>query len=438
MLKQRINNFFKKNFIEVDEELWADLQFKMLLENVFKVKTASIIGLAFMLILLILDYKRYLAGKIDFGNIYWYLFLTHIALILLVIPLTIIEVKKDKITSGQYPYSRQVIMLWMVIMAVISILMAAFSVLERGSMVMYALYIMMMNSVLTLFHSDRAYLNVVSFLVFMAAVYVVNREIDERFITILLESFGVTFITFSLSTHVYNMMLKEVHSERKLVEKNKQIEKARAESNKLLLNILPEKVAKELMEKGSVQPMNYKSTTVMMIDFVGFSKISNSLSSEELVQNLDYCFTGFDRIIKKHGVEKIKTIGDGYLCVGGIPTISHDHHEKTILAAFDILDFLKEYKKNQLEKNSPYFEGRIGIHTGSLTAGVVGETKFAYDVWGDTVNIAARLESSGEAGKINISKDTYELVSGKFQCEHRGELPIKNLGSIEMYFVKNL
>jgi len=436
MLRKRLSYFFKKNFIHVEDEIWPVVQFRLLIENVFKVKTACVIGLVFMLFLLVLDYKRYSEHKIIIGNIYWYLFLTHISLITLVIPLMLIEWKKEKIRAGTYPYSSEIIMVWMAIIAIDLMLMAAFSILERGSIAMYILYIILMNFVLTLFHSDRAMLNILSLLVFMIAVYIVHPQIDERYLTIFFEALSITFIAFSLSTHIFNMMVKEVISEQVLLDKNRQIEEARAKSQELLLNILPASVAEELIRDGKVQPRNYQSATVMMIDFVGFSKISKGMSSEELVKNLDYCFRNFDRIIKSFGVEKIKTIGDGYLCVGGLPEVTKDHPEKVIQAAFGILAFLETYKKEQLEKKQPFFEGRIGIHTGSLTAGVVGETKFAYDIWGDTVNIAARLEAGGEVAKVNISKATKALIEGQFETIYRGELPIKNMGNIDMYFAQ--
>ncbi len=436
MLKNRIQQFFKKNFIIIKEEYWADLQFKMLVENIFKVKSASIIALAFMAFLLFIDVKRFQNGLLIKGSIYWSLFILHLSIILHVIPLLLINLNKEKIRSGAYKYSRQIVMLWIVIVAGILLVMAALSILDRGSILLYALYIMLVNFVLILFHPDRAMLNIVSFIVFMIMVYLVHPYFDITYFIYFLETFAITFMAFSLSTHTYNMMVKEVTNENKLLEQKSQIEKAQAESNRLLLNILPATVAEELIKNDKVQPRNYTSATVMMIDFVGFSRISSTLSSEALVQTLDYSFTAFDRIIKKYGVEKIKTIGDGYLCVGGIPTETEDHPQQVILAAFEILDFLQKWKTEKEQKNEPYFEGRIGIHTGALTAGVVGETKFAYDIWGDTVNVAARLEAGSEAGKINISKTTFELIKDKFQCQHRGALPIKNLGTIEMYFVE--
>jgi class 3 adenylate cyclase len=156
----------------------------------------------------------------------------------------------------------------------------------------------------------------------------------------------------------------------------------------------------------------------------------------DLVNKIDYCFSAFDQILPKYGLEKIKTLGDGYLCVGGVPTPSTDHPEQVIYAAMEILRFLDDWKLECQATKDIYFEGRIGIHTGPLIAGVVGKTKFAFDIWGDTVNIAARLESNGEAGRVNISKSTFLLVENRFECSHRGKIPIKNQEPIDMYFIE--
>jgi class 3 adenylate cyclase len=174
----------------------------------------------------------------------------------------------------------------------------------------------------------------------------------------------------------------------------------------------------------------------MMLDFKDFSGISRSLTPEGLIAKLDYCFKNFDRITAIYRLEKIKTMGDGYLCVGGVPKSNQTHPFDCIEAAYEMLTFLEEWKTEQMSLNELYFEARIGIHSGPVIAGVVGDKKFAFDLWGDAVNIAARLESSGETGKINISQTTYDLVKHKIACTHRGKIPIKNQEPINMYFVK--
>lgn len=228
-----------------------------------------------------------------------------------------------------------------------------------------------------------------------------------------------------------------IHSHNKLLEeKNKIIREEKHRSEELLLNILPAAIADELKLKGFAAARRYENATVLFTDFQNFSKISEKLSPEELVEELDYCFKAFDSIISKYHLEKIKTIGDAYMCAGGIPSPSAEHPYHVIQAALEIQQFLNTWKAQRIKEGKPYFEARIGIHTGPLVAGVVGDKKFAYDIWGDTVNLASRMESSGEPGKVNVSGSTYALIKDKYTCVHRGKIPAKNKGEIDMYFVQ--
>ncbi|MBK9270024.1 MAG: adenylate/guanylate cyclase domain-containing protein [Saprospiraceae bacterium] len=218
-------------------------------------------------------------------------------------------------------------------------------------------------------------------------------------------------------------------------QRNK-ISKARKRSDELLLNILPGEVAEELKDKGSADAKHFDEVTVMFTDFKGFTQISEKLTPAELVAEIDTCFKAFDYIITKHNIEKIKTIGDAYMCAGGLPLSNKTHAEDVVKAAIEIRKFMLEHFQQRKNEGKVVFEIRIGIHTGPVVAGIVGVKKFAYDIWGDTVNIAARMESSGEAGNINISGRTYELVKDKFKCTHRGKIQAKNKGEIDMYFVE--
>ena len=206
-------------------------------------------------------------------------------------------------------------------------------------------------------------------------------------------------------------------------------------SDRLLLNILPSEIAEELKNTGKVAAKHFDDVTVMFTDFKDFTQISEKLSPDNLVSELDFLFKAFDKIICRHNLEKIKTIGDSYMCAGGLPTANKTHAHDVVNAALELQKFMEMHSQNRKSVDVVLFEIRIGIHTGPVTAGVVGENKFAYDIWGDTVNIASRLESSGEAGKINISRNTYELVKEKFKCVHRGKVKAKNKGEIDMYFV---
>ncbi len=215
------------------------------------------------------------------------------------------------------------------------------------------------------------------------------------------------------------------------------IQKETDKSEKLLLNILPEETALELKLNGKVQAKKFDSVSVMFTDFKDFTRYSHNLTPEELVNSVDFYYSKFDAIIEKCGLEKIKTIGDSYMCAGGLPFPTKDHAEKIMVAAFEIVEFM-ERSKTLKDKHISHFDIRVGVNTGPVVAGVVGSKKFAYDIWGDTVNVASRMESTSMQGKINVSEYTYELIKDKYDCEFRGEINVKNKGMMKMYFVNKL
>ncbi|QKJ65184.1 tetratricopeptide repeat protein [Flavobacterium sp. M31R6] len=212
------------------------------------------------------------------------------------------------------------------------------------------------------------------------------------------------------------------------------IEEERKRSDTLLLNILPEETALELKESGKVVAKRFESVTVLFTDFEGFTQYAENLSPEKLVESVDYYFSKFDAIIEKYDLEKIKTLGDSYMCAGGLPFPTEDHAYKMILVAQEILEFV-QHSNLENPLNHTRFNIRIGINTGPVVAGVVGTKKFAYDIWGDTVNIASRMESNSARGKINISENTFAIIKDSFDCEYRGEVEVKNRGMMKMYFV---
>ena len=218
-------------------------------------------------------------------------------------------------------------------------------------------------------------------------------------------------------------------------QRNK-IGKEKRRSEALLLNILPEETAEELKATGKAKTKSFELVSVLFTDFKNFTQASEILTPEELVEEINYCYSAFDRIITKYGIEKIKTIGDSYMCAGGLPVPNKTNPFDIVVAGLEMVKFIEENKQDRIAKGQPYFELRLGVHSGPVVAGIVGIKKFAYDIWGDTVNTASRMESSGAVGRVNISGTTYEIVKDKFSCTHRGKIEAKNKGVIDMYFVE--
>ena len=229
-----------------------------------------------------------------------------------------------------------------------------------------------------------------------------------------------------------------IYSRLRFVRKSRaQITKEKDRSESLLLNILPEEIARELKEKGRAEARDYDMVSILFTDFKGFTEQSAKLSAADLVSEINHCFEAFDGIIEKYDVEKIKTIGDAYMAAGGLPVPKEDSVKNTVLAALEMQEFIEERKKIKEARGELAFSMRAGIHTGPVVAGIVGVKKFQYDIWGDTVNTASRMESSGEVGKVNISQDTYKLLKDdpQFAFESRGKIEAKGKGEMEMYFV---
>ncbi len=218
----------------------------------------------------------------------------------------------------------------------------------------------------------------------------------------------------------------------------RQIEDEQEKSEKLLLNILPFEIARQLKSKGRAGTRQYKLVSVLFADFKGFSKVSKSLEPKDLVNILDSYFAKFDEIIGKHYLEKIKTIGDAYMCAGGLPLSNKSNPIDALLAGLEIQQYMNSLNDSKVLNNLSVWELRLGIHTGPVVAGVVGRKRVAYDIWGDTVNIASRMEQSGCVGMVNISGATYEYIKDFFDCDYRGKIEAKNLGKVDMYFVNRI
>jgi class 3 adenylate cyclase len=233
---------------------------------------------------------------------------------------------------------------------------------------------------------------------------------------------------------IHNM---EVQKDIEIAEKEKEYHRRlQEETEKILKNVLPVPIVEELKSSGFVKPKRISSATALFTDFVGFTAMSSHTSPEEIVTQLDYCFTGFDKIMDDLGIEKLKTIGDGYMAVAGALTENEKHTELCVEAGLRIQQFMKEYIEMRKEEGKEFWGVRIGIHRGPLIAGVIGNKKFAYDVWGDTVNIASRIESGGLVGMVNISGEVYETVKDQFSCTSAGEVEAKGKGKLSIYTVE--
>jgi class 3 adenylate cyclase len=244
-------------------------------------------------------------------------------------------------------------------------------------------------------------------------------------------SFGIAAFILLIAFIMYKNYRGQKKAYKIIEEANKAILAEQQRSEALLLNILPQEVAAELKNSGKSEARLYNEVSVLFTDFVNFTQTSEKLNPQELVNELHACFSAFDTIIERNGLEKIKTIGDAYMAVCGLPESHEEHAQRTVRAALEIRDFIYERKKNE-----GAFEVRIGINSGQVVAGIVGVKKFAYDIWGDAVNMASRMESSGAAGKVNISLSTYEIVKDDFVCTTRGKISAKNKGEVDMYFVE--
>ena len=250
-----------------------------------------------------------------------------------------------------------------------------------------------------------------------------NKEFQEKF-------------TAELEQQVKERTAEVVEEKAEVERQSFVIQKEKQKSDELLLNILPAEVAEELKEKGHTTAKAFENASILFSDIKGFTHVAEKLTAKELVKEIDTYFSAFDRIMLKFGLEKIKTIGDAYIAAGGLPEGNLANASTVVEAAIAMQIVMKQFGEERAALGDPYFELRIGIHTGPVVAGVVGIKKFQYDIWGDTVNMAARMEQSGVPGKINISQYTYDLIKHDFNCVHRGKVEAKNKGSVDMYFVE--
>jgi adenylate cyclase len=260
-------------------------------------------------------------------------------------------------------------------------------------------------------------------------LYLLQKSKSFRNVLLLILGFAIVVVAL-----MYRRYLENQKQKRALQEKNRQIQDEQQRSDELLLNILPAAIAEELKTGGKAKARRYEQASVLFVDFKSFTKISEQLSPEELVAELDHYFKAFDFITGQYKLEKIKTIGDAYMVASGLSD-RITSPLNVVRAALEMQEFLSDMKYEKSIQNKPIFEARMGIHTGAVVAGVVGVKKFAYDIWGDTVNIAARVQEACEPNQINITEAVYNEIRYSYNCQYRGKLPAKNKGDIDMYYV---
>lgn len=293
-------------------------------------------------------------------------------------------------------------------------------------------YILIENKPLSVFEVGlkvHSSVDSVSETYFFTGDFIKNKTLQPYHVII-----GVMAIVLMIITFFFHRFYRKRDMlEHVLNEKTNELLAEKEKTEKLLSNLLPKGTADELRSKGRADTKKYELATVLFCDIQGFTKIAEEMNPEIMVDMLDSFFFHFDSVVEKLNIEKIKTIGDAYMCAGGIPQKNTTNPVEVVLAALEMLDYMMN-----LQEEQKIWELRVGIHTGPLIAGVVGQKRLSYDIWGDTVNTASRMESSGEAGKINISGQTYKLVKDYFICEYRGKMPVKYKGRIDMYFVKGI
>ena len=408
-----------------DKTLFSDFRLRMQMNNLSNIQTLTIISIVIAIGLGIVDFMRYQNGEMASHPIYKLLFLSHVLFLLMLLPYFIIRLKKKQIEAGNYPHTGKIISLSATVITLICLPMCILGIIDRGSFIMYAIFILVMNFILQMPHKDRIFFNLFSFSVIVGVCIYLFHDTTSVIIVRLLEIIGLTLPAFLIATARYNSQIQQFENEHKIAQQKE-------EADQLLRNILPDEIAAELKANGKVEPKRYAQAGILFTDIVNFSQLSEERSPEQVAIELDKCFRAFDKIVRTYGLEKIKTIGDAYMCVSGVPTEHPDFAERIVDAA----KAMQEWSQNEANQGNPFGHIRIGIHVGPVVAGIVGEDKFAYDIWGKAVNIAARIESAGEIGKINISSELYVLIKNKYKCTYRGQIDVKNMNKFGMYFVE--
>lgn len=416
------------------DHLRHDFMVQMDNKSIDRIQIISWLAFIMYSSLFFLDYRRFQDGLFQENPVYKTLFYLHLSGLAYLIPALATTLAKDKVKATRL--SRGVIF-WLTFAFMTGNLLGQsyYSYHEYQSLSLYMIYVLVTNWTFTMNHPQRMFFNLGSFLLLIVGINIGEAAGNVRGLVSIYEGFFFTIIAFLFGTFDYNLRAAKYLEEQELKTRTAELNAEKKKSDALLLNILPEAAAEELKRYGKTTPQRFELVTVMFTDFLDFTRISSEMNPTTLVDELGTYFAEFDRIADKHGLEKIKTIGDSYMCAGGMSERDADHVIHMIGAALEIRDYMIRVMHEKDLMGIPHFAIRIGIHTGPVVAGVVGLKKFAYDIWGDTVNTASRMELHCEPWKINISQDTLSYLGEHVEYSHRGKIEVKSKGQIDMYYV---
>lgn len=425
------------NFLRIAPEYRIEFKDKIRISNIGSMEILAYMAIFFLFVLMYLDFLRYQDGKMESSYLIFLLFLNHLAFAYHFIPLILLRLYREQKIKLDHSSIDRLINISFTVISITLLVMAILSYVDRLSLIMYAVYVLVANFMFLIGHRLRLLFNILSYLMIAIIIFLLPGIDYTTRVIFIIEAAGITLPAVFIASFRYNDQVRQFMHEKELEKVNKKIEAEQGKNEELLQNILPKNIAEELKLNGFVRPKNYPEVSIMFTDFVNFSNKSEKVTPEEIVERLDYYFSTFDQIIEEYNLEKIKTLGDGYMCIGGIGSPTEQACINMVSAAIAIRNFAHEEIKKCQKNEQLCFDIRIGIHVGSVVAGVVGKKKLSFDIWSHNVNIASRMENNSEIGAINISEPVYNKIKDHFKCTYRGEIPVKGLGMMAQYFVKS-
>jgi class 3 adenylate cyclase len=307
-----------------------------------------------------------------------------------------------------------------------------------GSVTLYVTYILVANWAMAMNKTERILFNSSCVAIMLPFVLLTNVQDTEAVIIRSYEVFFFTVIAFIFDTFDSRLQENNFLHEKTVVQEKSRLEVEKSRVDRLLLSVLPAHITRELLEKGKVEAREFENVTILFTDFVGFTETSEKMMPQDLLGELNYIFQEFDQISSRYGIQKIKSIGDAYMAIGALGAASSKTVLETVFAALEMQDFVERYSKIREARRLPAFHMRVGIHSGPVIAGIVGQSNFQYDIWGDTVNVASRLEQKGTPGRINISESVYLIAQSHpaLNFVPRGAVKVKGKGEIHMWYVE--